>query len=117
VGIAPKELFVTDGTPETFQEEIRGLLAATSDKKEFALYFEPDAGVAQETIRASSHAGRGILIGSGWEKALAKEKGLDFLSAANPSPFRLVLTTGYLGYRGGLRLVEDIYDRVLGTYA
>jgi nitrogenase molybdenum-iron protein beta chain len=27
-----------------------------------------------------------------------------------------VLTTGYLGYRGGLRLIEDIYDRVLGTY-
>jgi nitrogenase molybdenum-iron protein beta chain len=117
VGIVPKELFIADGTPEAFQEEIRGILASTSDKKSFPLVFEPDAGKAQETIRASSHPGRGLLIGSGWEKALAREKGLDFLSAANPSPVRLVLTTGYLGYRGGLHLVEDIYDRVLGTYA
>jgi nitrogenase molybdenum-iron protein beta chain len=117
VGIVPRQLFVTDGTPELFQDEIRSLLAATSDKKEFDLRFESDAGAAQDIIRASSQPGRGLLIGSGWEKALAKEKGLDFLSAANPSPFRLVLTTGYLGYRGGLRLVEDIYDRVLGTYA
>jgi nitrogenase molybdenum-iron protein beta chain len=57
------------------------------------------------------------LIGSGWDKSLAKERGMDFLSAANPSPYRLVLGAGYLGYRGGLRLVEDIYDRVLATYA
>jgi nitrogenase molybdenum-iron protein beta chain len=117
VGIAPKELFVTDGVPEEYQAEIRSLLDATSDKKKFALSFQPDAGAAQEVIRNTSHAGRGLLIGSGWEKALAKEKGLDFLSAASPSPYRLVLTTGYLGYRGGLRLIEDIYDRVLGTYA
>jgi nitrogenase molybdenum-iron protein beta chain len=117
VGIVPKELFITDGVPESFQGEIRALLAASSDKKSFNLGFEPDAGKAQEAVRAASHPGRGLLIGSGWEKSLARDKGLDFLSAANPSPVRLVLTTGYLGYRGGLRLIEDIYDRVLATYA
>ena len=117
VGIVPKELFITDGVPEGFQAEIRSILDATSDKKKFSLAFQPDAGAAQEVIRNTERSGRGLLIGSGWEKALAKEKGLDFLSAASPSPFRLVLTTGYLGYRGGLRLIEDIYDRVLGTYA
>jgi len=78
--------------------------------------FDPDAGLAQEAIRGASHRGRGLLIGSGWDKLLAHENGLDFLSAAVPSPYRLVLTTGYLGYRGGLRLIEDIYDRVLATY-
>jgi Nitrogenase molybdenum-iron protein, alpha and beta chains len=117
VGIVPKDLFVTDGVPEEHQAEIRSILESTSDKKKFRLEFQPDAGAAQEVVRNSNHPGRGLLIGSGWEKALAKEKGLDFLSAASPSPFRLVLTTGYLGYRGGLRLIEDIYDRVLGTYA
>jgi nitrogenase molybdenum-iron protein beta chain len=117
VGIVPKELFVVDGTPEEFHAEVRANLASASDKRAFSLTFEPDAGRAQQAVRAASHQGRGLLIGSGWEKALAREKGLDYLSAANPSPVRLVLTTGYLGYRGGLRLVEDIYDRVLATYA
>jgi len=116
VGIVPKEQFIVDDTPEEFQEAIRRELAATSGKREIPVTFDPDAGLAQEAIRGASHRGRGLLIGSGWDKLLAHENGLDFLSAAVPSPYRLVLTTGYLGYRGGLRLIEDIYDRVLATY-
>ncbi len=33
-----------------------------------------------------------------------------------PVEYRLVLNCGYAGYNGGLRAIEDIYDRVLGTY-
>jgi len=117
VGIVPKELVVADGTPEEFQAGVRASLEAASNTRSFALSFEPDAGKAREGLRSAAHAGRGLLIGSGWDKSLAKERGMDFLSAANPSPYRLVLGAGYLGYRGGLRLVEDIYDRVLATYA
>ena len=116
VGIVPKEQFVADKVPEDFQEEIRRLLKETSDKREIPLYFTPDAGLAQETIRNTNHKGRGLIIGSGWDKELAKEKDYDFLSASAPTPYRLVMTTGYLGYRGGLRLIEDIYDAVLATY-
>ena len=49
-------------------------------------------------------------------KELAKEKDYDFLSASRPTPYRLVLTTNYVGYTGGLRVIEDIYDTVLYTY-
>jgi len=116
VGIVPREQFVVDNTPEAFQAGIRAELASTSAKRNIPLTFDPDAGRAQEAIRQLRHPGRGLLIGSGWDKELAQEKQLDFLSAGAPSPYRLVLTSGYLGYRGGLRLIEDIYDRVLGTY-
>lgn len=116
VGIIPKEQFIVDNTPEAFQEAIRAELASTSAKRLIPVTFDPDAGQAQEAVRGIRHPGRGLLIGSGWDKLLAEERGLDFLSAAAPSPYRLVLTSGYLGYRGGLRLIEDIYDRVLATY-
>jgi len=33
-----------------------------------------------------------------------------------PISHRLVLNCGYAGYNGGLRVIEDIYDRVLDTY-
>jgi len=92
-------------------------LKSTSDKREIPLYFEPDAGKAQEILRGIRHKGRGIIIGSGWDKELAKEKGYDFLSAALPSPYRLVMTTNYAGFTGGLRVIEDIYHMVLSTYA
>ncbi len=116
VGIVPKEQFIVDNTPEKFQEQIRRDLNSTSDKREIPLYFEPDAGKAQNIIRGLHHKGRGIIIGSGWDKELAKEKDYDFLSAAVPTPYRLVLTTNYAGFTGGLRVIEDIYHNVLATY-
>ncbi len=116
VGIVPKEQFVTDNTPQKFQEELRQNLAATSSKREIPLCFEPDAGAVQEIIHQLSHSGRGLIIGSGWDKELAKEKNYDFLPAALPTPYRLVMTTNYAGFTGGLRVIEDIYNTVLGTY-
>lgn len=115
-GIVPKEQFVTDNTPEKFQAAIRQDLASTSEKREIPLYFQPDAGAAQEVLRGVHHPGRGLIIGSGWDKELAVEKDCDFLSAALPTPYRLVLTTNYAGFTGGLRVIEDIYHTVLGTY-
>ncbi|MDR2671752.1 MAG: hypothetical protein LBC35_00305 [Coriobacteriales bacterium] len=117
VGIVPKEQFVVDNTPEEFQAQVRADMAAASDKRPIPLYFSPDAGAAQRAIRALTHKGRGLIIGSGWDKELAREKDYDFLSASAPSPYRLVLTTNYVGYSGGLRVIEDIYGVVLATYA
>jgi len=116
VGIVPKEQFVTDNTPDKFKEQICAELASTSDKREIPITFEPDAGLVQEAVRKIKHSGRGLIIGSGWDKELAREKDYDFLSAAAPSPYRLVLTTGYVGFSGGLRVIEDIYHNVLATY-
>lgn len=116
VGIVPKEQFVVDGTPERYQPHIEEELKRTSDKRTIPLVFEPDAGKVQDAIRAIRHNGRGLIIGSGWDKELAREKDYDFLSAAVPSPYRLVMTTNYVGFSGGLRVIEDIYDAVLATY-
>jgi nitrogenase molybdenum-iron protein beta chain len=117
VGIVPKEQFVTDNTPEQFKKQIAHELASASDKREIPIIFEPDAGLAQEAIRRLKHEGRGLIIGSGWDKELAREKNYDFLSAALPSPYRLALTTNYAGFSGGLRVIEDIYHNVLATYS
>lgn len=115
-GVVPVEQFVVDGTPEGFQDAIRADLAATSDTRVIPLTFEPDAGHVQELVKNISHEGRGLIIGSGWDRELARSKGYDFLSAAVPSPYRLNLATNYVGFTGGLRLIEDIYNAVLATY-
>jgi nitrogenase molybdenum-iron protein beta chain len=117
VGIVPKEQFIVDDTPPEFQDAIRTSLAATSDRREIPVTFDPDAGMSQRVIRELEHKGRGLIIGSGWDKELAREKGYDYLPAAAPCPYRLVLTTNYVGFTGGLRVIEDIYDVVLSSYA
>jgi nitrogenase molybdenum-iron protein beta chain len=116
VGIVPKEQFITDNTPEKYKEKIREELKGASDKREIPLFFESDAGKAQDMLRKIKHSRRGVIIGSGWEKELASEKGYDFVSAGLPSPYRLVLTTNYAGFSGGLRVIEDIYNTTLATY-
>ncbi|MDR2402786.1 MAG: hydrogenase, partial [Spirochaetaceae bacterium] len=115
-GIVPKEQFITDKTPEQYREAILNIAAGISPKRKIPVYFYSDAGLAREVILGAEHEGRGLIIGSGWDKETAVEKKYDFLSAALPSPYRLVMTTGYAGYRGGLRLIEDIYNQALGTY-
>ncbi|MDR2108384.1 MAG: hypothetical protein LBP28_02850, partial [Coriobacteriales bacterium] len=72
---------------------------------------------AGASINGDGHAGRGLIIGSGWDKELARDLDCDYLPAAAPCPYRLVLTSNYAGYSGGLRVIEDIYDIVLATYA
>lgn len=116
VGIVPKEQFAVDNTPKRFQEQIAAELQSTSNKKVIPLAFEPDAGKVQDAIRSLHHGGRGLIIGSGWDKELAREKDYDFLSASVPIPYRLVMTTNYVGFSGGLRVIEDIYSAVLATY-
>ena len=116
VGIIPKELFITDGTPEKYKKDIEEAIAGISDKKTIPVYFEPDAGKAQDIVRSVSHDGRGIILGAGWEQKLAEEKEYHYLPIAVPNSVRLVLTTNYVGFTGGLRLIEDIYNTVLTEY-
>jgi nitrogenase molybdenum-iron protein beta chain len=116
VGIIPKEQYVTDNTPERLWEPLQAELDSASGKRSIPITFDPDAGNSQDKFRKLKHNGRGLIIGSGWEKELAKENNCDFLSAALPTPYRLVLTTNYAGFSGGLRVIEDIYDAVLYTY-
>ncbi|MFA5658190.1 MAG: nitrogenase component 1, partial [Oscillospiraceae bacterium] len=116
VGIVPKEQFIVDNTPDEYIEQVTADLKSTSDKREIPVFFNPDAGAAQDIIRKLNNKGRGIILGSGWDKELAKEKDFDFLSISVPTPYRLVLTTNYVGFTGGLRVIEDIYDTVLYSY-
>jgi nitrogenase molybdenum-iron protein beta chain len=115
-GIIPREQFITDKTPDEYQRRILEIAAGISPKRNIPVYFQSDAGLAREHIEKAEHEGRGLIIGSGWDKDVARSKNYDFLSAGLPSPYRLVMTTGYAGYRGGLRLIEDIYNQALGTY-
>lgn len=115
-GIVPKEQFVVDNIPEKYKAQVENDIKSTSDKRNIPVYFDPDAGAMQDVIRSLNHKGRGLIMGSGWDKELAKEKDYDFLSIACPTPYRIVLTTNYAGYTGGLRVIEDIYNTALAAY-
>ena len=78
--------------------------------------FETDGGRIDEGLRRSATAETPLIIGSGWERDIAKELRSAFACLGAPLVERLILDRGYVGYRGGLRLLEDIYGNIL-SYA
>ncbi len=116
LGIIPAKQYVIDDTPEEFREEIKKQFAAISDLRSAEVSFSIDGGAIQQEIREEPQKNRAIILGSGWERDLASDIKADLLIISAPVTYRLVLNCGYAGYNGGLRAIEDIYDRVLNTY-
>lgn len=116
LGILPARQFVVDDTPEEFRQAIRDEFSHLSDRRSAEVEFETDGGAIQQKIREDENRTRALILGSGWDRDLARELGADLLILSVPVEYRLVLSCGYAGYNGGLRLIEDVYDRVLNTY-
>lgn len=116
LGILPAKQFITDATPAEFQAAIQEQFQDISPLRSATVRFSTDGGAIQAEISRDEHKQRALLLGSGWERDLAAEIGADLLIAGIPIAYRLILHGGYAGYNGGLRLIEDIYGKVLDTY-
>jgi len=116
LGILPAKQFIIDDTPEEYRKYIEQEFQNISEFRSADVSFTIDGGQVQEEIRKDKQKNRALILGSGWERDLAKEIGADLLILSVPVFYRLVLHCGYAGYNGGLRAIEDIYDRVLDTY-
>ncbi|MDF2987750.1 MAG: nitrogenase molybdenum-iron protein alpha and beta chain [Eubacterium sp.] len=116
LGIIPAKQYIIDDTPEDFREDIKQQFSRISDLRSAEVSFSIDGGAIQQEIREEPQKNRAIILGSGWERDLANDIKADLLIISAPVSYRLVLNCGYAGYNGGLRVIEDIYDRVLNTY-
>lgn len=116
LGILPARQFVVDDTPEEFRESVREQFRHISERRSAPVEFTADGGAVQQRIREDDNVSRALILGSGWDRDLARDLHADLLIVSVPVEYRLILNGGYAGYAGGLRAIEDIYDRVLDTY-
>lgn len=116
LGIIPEKQYIIDDTPEVYKDTIQKEFHSISEFRSAEVVFTIDGGAAQDEIRKDPQKNRALILGSAWERDLATDTGADLLIVSPPVTYRLVLSCGYAGYNGGLRLIEDIYDRVLNTY-
>lgn len=116
LGLIPGPQFVIDDAPEEARPFIVDTLHNLRPKVSAEVTFTHDGGEIIEAIKATKFDAPPLLIGSSWERTLAREIGGYQLSIALPITDRLVLDRGYVGYAGGLRLTEDIYAAVMGSY-
>lgn len=116
LGLLPGKQYITDEPPAAFRPGLLQNLEALAPGLNCEVIFCPDGGMIQADLKAYPHKHLPLIIGSDWDKDLAGELH-GFLLAINPPiTHRLVLDRSYLGYRGGLRLAEDIFAAVLAAY-
>ncbi|MCR5676887.1 MAG: hydrogenase [Agathobacter sp.] len=121
LGIIPGPQYIVDDIPEKYQDLVKEEFDHISilQKRTVEVVFDPDAGKNQLRLEedAKNYEDKRILIlGSSWDKNLADKLHADLLIISVPVQHRLIMNCGYTGYEGGLRAIEDIYDRVLATY-
>jgi nitrogenase molybdenum-iron protein beta chain len=111
VGYIPKKVYVTDDPSAEQMKQYRQVFEERLPEYADILAFDEDSTKSSEVIEEElKHTGRALVLGSDWERKFTKDSGNLFLYATSPMSQKVVLQKTYVGYRGGLGLVEDIYN-------
>jgi len=117
LGYLPDIIQLSDNPPEEYRESI--IKALTEDLESTSLpeiIFEPDSYEARENLRNRSFL---FLFASSLEAHIASELGapnvgVPHTTVSFPSYNRVVLNENYVGYDGGLTLIEDFTSHFAG---
>ncbi len=116
LGYFPIHQFITEDVPAEYRKTIEGYFEELSPSISSAVTFEQDGGIINEKIRAIKPLTFPLVLASSWETDIAKEIPGLHLSVGLPVIDRLILHRTYVGYKGGLNLIEDIYSRLLAKH-
>jgi nitrogenase molybdenum-iron protein beta chain len=111
IGFIPKGFYLTDDPPKSQRPRIIEPILSRENGFRDLTRFEVDGGLIQEDIKGrlgNSH--KALFMGSTWEKFLAQKTGNFYTYVSLPLPETVILNKSFLGYRGGLQLVEEIYS-------
>jgi nitrogenase molybdenum-iron protein beta chain len=76
--------------------------------------FTEDGYIVQKLLRETDFGQkRPLLLGTGWERATAKQLNGFLVEIGLPATGEVVLSRSNVGYRGALTLIERIYSTIL----
>lgn len=113
----PSQIFVTDNPPKKILPAIRDQFSSLLSQFNQQVYLEDDGGQIQLVIQEDLNLSDTLILGSSWEQELSNKTGAVLLEISVPMGSTLVFNKSYVGYNGGLRLLEDIYTTVLVQHA
>lgn len=112
MGLLPAKQFIADDTPLEYQKAITEYFKDLNYGIQAEVGFETDGYKIHEEIKEHDYHGYPLILGSYWEKEVSQETKAHFLNVSWPVNERLVMNSYYVGYDGGLKLIEDIYSVV-----
>lgn len=110
LGLFPAKQFVVDDTPREFREPVEAYFKDLNFGIKAEVSFETDGYIIHNEIKAHDYHGYPLILGGYWEKDVAKQTDAHFLNVSWPVNERLIMNSYYVGYDGGLKLIEDIYS-------
>jgi len=116
LGLIPSKQYITDNTPVEYQELVTSQFKKLNFDTDFEVSFSTDGFKIHEEIKNTEYYGYPLILGSSWEKKLSKETEAHYINVSWPVMERLVINGSYVGYDGGLKLIEDIYSVVLTRF-
>lgn len=110
LGLFPAQQFIADDTPKAYRENIIKEFKTLNYGIEAEVSFETDGYKIHDQIRKHDYHGYPLILGGYWEKEVATQTDAHFLNISWPVNERLIMNGYYVGYDGGLKLIEDIYS-------
>jgi nitrogenase molybdenum-iron protein beta chain len=108
-GHIPLAVIVTDSVPEKAQPEVEAHVKALECDRKADVYFENDVYLIEQL--AQKYRGRAtLLLGSSFEKNIAKALDVFFVTVSAPCLDKEILNKSHIGIRGCISLDEDMYN-------
>ena len=109
LGLIPAKQFVTDDTPKEHHEAIAAEFQSLNYGIKADVAFETDGFKIHEEIKSHDYHGYPLVLGGYYEKEVTEKLKGNFLNISWPVMDKVVFDDFYVGYTGGIRLIEDIY--------
>jgi nitrogenase molybdenum-iron protein beta chain len=116
LGLMPNTQFITEGVPEEHQARVAEYFKDFSYGIEANVVYSTDGYLIHKQIEQEEFAGAPLIIGSIFEKKLTRQLDGNFLCISVPIKEKVILHSSYVGYHGGLKLMEDIFTSVYQSF-
>jgi nitrogenase molybdenum-iron protein beta chain len=108
-GHIPLAVVFTDSAPERARPEIEARIKALECDRKADVYFENDVYLI-EKIAMGYHGRATLLLGSTYEKDIARALDAFFVTVSAPCLDKEILNKSQIGTRGCISLMEDMYN-------
>jgi nitrogenase molybdenum-iron protein beta chain len=111
LGFLPRGVYITEDPQGKNEELVKEAYAKLLPEYKDVLYLNADINSFHQKITDHvKECNRTLLLGSDWERDLARKTGTLFSYLGAPIHQHLYINKTYVGYNGALTLIEDAYN-------
>lgn len=111
VGQVIHTAIITDNIPDNKKEAVEETLNHLEYGSPPKILYEDDRYEIGEIIRGLGESVN-LIVGSSYEKEIARELDIFHVTASSPCTDQLILNKSHVGYRGCLTILEDMYNNL-----